>query len=573
MRRNTLRTFLQHKFSSVSTYQIILYISILYSFFTFCIMPFTYYLPRAGHDIAFHISRIAALADQLSQGIFYSKINYWYGDGIGYAASLGYPDIFLYIPALLVISGIDIKSSYQIFLISCSILTFCSTYLSYRCFALSKHAAAIGSLIYCIAPYHIYCTLIRSSLGEIQAFIFLPLIIAGTYNCIHKNAEQGYFLCLGFTGIVLSHVISSVLAIILFLSYVCTQIRYIHLQNIKWICTQIVLAMLLTAFFWMPLLEFYFTNDLCIHHALHTTDIFAGSITSLFIPSLQADKLFFGLTIFIPAFYILYKYNKSRTSIYLFCVGTLLAVITTDIFPFWKNTAFSVIQFPWRLYGIATLCISLSFAFLSEKFFSAKQYDKICYSIGIIILSANIIVLYACIVRPQYYHAVSKTEFGGGSEFLPHSSRQRSITREDILAYVKTKKPIDSSKEHFADFSYNPATDKIAYMQKGNKTIITVSDRHFIEKIHTRLLCYSGYKAYASDDNGSSFSPTIIQSQQDGFCDVIVNRDFQGKILVQYESSLIQKLSYIVTSATLIFLILSLIYSAYNKIVHSTHRQ
>ena len=81
-------------------------------------MPFTYYLPRAGHDIAFHISRIAALADQLSQGIFYSKINYWYGDGIGYAASLGYPDIFLYIPALLVISGIDIKSSYQIFLMA-----------------------------------------------------------------------------------------------------------------------------------------------------------------------------------------------------------------------------------------------------------------------------------------------------------------------------------------------------------------------------------------------------------------------------------------------------------------------
>ena len=85
-------------------------------------------------------------------------------------------------------------------------------------------------------------------------------------------------------------------------------------------------------------------------------------------------------------------------------------------------------------------------------------------------------------------------------------------------------------------------------MQKGNKTIITVSDRHFIEKIHTRLLCYSGYKAYASDDNGSSFSPTIIQSQQDGFCDVIVNRDFQGEILVQYESSLIQKLSYILGS-------------------------
>ena len=181
-------------------------------------------------------------------------------------------------------------------------------------------------------------------------------------------------------------------------------------------------AMLLTAFFWMPLLEFYFTNDLCIHHALHTTDIFAGSITSLFIPSFQADKLFFGLTIFIPAFYILYKYNKSRTSIYLFCVGTLLAVITTDIFPFWKNTAFSVIQFPWRLYGIATLCISLSFAFLSEKFFSAKQYDKICYSIGIIILSANIIVLYACIVRPQYYHAVSKTEFGGANSFFPACS-------------------------------------------------------------------------------------------------------------------------------------------------------
>lgn len=573
MRINTLPTFLQHKVSSVSAHQIILYIIIFYSFFTFCIMPSTYYLPRVGHDTEFHISRIAAIADQLSQGIFYSKINYWYGDGIGYAASLGYPDIFLYIPAILVLTCLDAKGAFQFFMVFCSILTFLSAYISCRCFSLSKNAALVGALIYCIAPSHIYCIFVRAALGEAQALIFWPLILAGAYSCIHKDCRDGYFLFLGFTGTVLSHVISTVIAAIIFLLYVCIQARHLNTYKIKAMCKYIFLSICITSFFWMPLLEFYVTNDLCVHHAVHRTDIFAGGISSLFIPSLKPYKLFFGLPIYIAAFIILYRYQQSKISTYLFCLGALIVVLSTNLFPWWELSIFSVLQTPWRLFGIATLCISFSFAFLSEKFFSTKQYDKLCYSLGFILLMTNLMVLYIFIDRPAFYDNVSKTEFGGGSEFLPYASRQRSITREDILAYVKTKKPIDSSKEHFADFSYNPATDKIAYTQKGNKTIITVSDRHFIEKIHTRLLCYSGYKAYASDDNGSSFSPTIIQSQQDGFCDVIVNRDFQGEILVQYESSLIQKLSYIVTSATLIFLILSLIYSAYNKIVHSTHRQ
>lgn len=434
-----LHNIFQAKEYTPQHYKKFLYLLIFYALLFFCILPFLVNSPRSGHDTTFHLARIAAIADQLSQGILYSKINYWYGDGIGYAASLGYPDLLLYIPAFLVTLGTDIKVSYQLFLLLCSSLTFLSSYVSFRCFNLSHKAVLIGSLIYCISPYHLYCMLVRSALGEIQAFIFFPMIIAGAYSCIHNNNKEGYLLFLGFTGIVLSHVISSLIAIAIFLLYICIELRHLTFKNINFILKHLFLSMAVTSFFWMPLLEFYFTNDLCMHHALHTTDIYTGSLTSLIIPSLRPDKLFFGLPIYIAAFLILYKYHDSNVSIFLFSLGVFIVITTTNIFTFWELSIFSVIQFPWRLYGIASLFISISFSSLAENSIIAKRYDSLYYSTAAIVLMSSILMITIYITKSPYTQEISNIEFGGGSEFLPHASRQLSYTREDIKKYIKEK--------------------------------------------------------------------------------------------------------------------------------------
>lgn len=562
-----LHNFFQTKKYTPQLYKKFLYILIIYALLFFCILPFLVNSPRAGHDTTFHLGRIAAIADQLYQGILYSKINYWYGNGIGYAASLGYPDLFLYIPAFFVTLGTDIKSSYQLFLLLCSVLTFLSSYISFRCFNISQKAVLIGTLIYCISPYHLYCMLVRSALGEIQAFIFFPMIIAGTYSCIHKNNKEGYLLFLGFSGIVLSHVISSLIAIIIFLLYICIELRHLTFKNTKFILRHLLLSMAITSFFWMPLLEFYITNDLCMHHALHTTDIYAGSITSLFIPSLSADNLFFGLPIYIAAFFTLSRYQCPKISIFLFCIGAFIVIATTDIFSFWKSSIFSVIQFPWRLYGIASLFIAISFLFLAEHNFTIKKYDKLYYSTAAVVLMSNILILAIYITTSPHTKPISNIEFGGGSEFLPYASRQLLYTRQDIKKYIKEEKPLDPSKDIRANFFYNPSADNLIYEHEAETTRIRIPDSQYITKIHTRLLCYSGYKAYATDSSGEIFYPEIQINKQDGFCDLLLNREFEGTISIQYESSTIQKLSYFLTIISCIFLAIDTIVKVFKKIL------
>ena len=61
---------------------------------------YTFYL-QYGHDLLFHLFRIDGIADGLQSGQFPVRL---YGNdlnGYGYGVSMFYPELFLYVPALL----------------------------------------------------------------------------------------------------------------------------------------------------------------------------------------------------------------------------------------------------------------------------------------------------------------------------------------------------------------------------------------------------------------------------------------------------------------------------------------
>lgn len=546
--RNFLRNYSAHR--------IVGYSILIFSMFTFGIMPFLFEIPRAGHDIGFHIGRILAIAHQLSQGIVYSKINYWFGDGIGYASSLGYPDLFLYIPALLVRCGVKVTIAYQIFLLCCSVITLFTMYIALRSCQLSRDAAFFGAVLYCISPYHIYCMVVRAAVGEILAFAFFPLIAAGAYNCIHNKGRYGYLLCIGFAGMALSHVLSLIIAIFFFLIYAFLNI-HCFFKNIRVIALNLGVAVCISAFFWMPLLEFYFTNNLYMHYALATTDVYAIDLKSLFIPSLQPDKLFFGLPIYLAALFFLYRKDIQIRTLQLFGIAVVILLCTTSLFPFWGVQSLAFIQFPWRLFGIVSLFMTFSFALLAERFFSEKRYEKPCCVALVFFFSISIFLFYIVFKTQQYNPVlISKTDFGWGSEFLPYNARRHSLTKEDIRAWIKENKPLDLTKRKFTNFSKNPSTEYIHYKHDNTQVDITVLKRIYIDTVQTRLLYYTGYKAWAYDSNGKVFNPAVVENTDDGFCSIILKREFKGTIVVKYESSPIQLLSYIITAATVFFLLI-----------------
>ena len=67
--------------------------------------------------MTFHIARIAEIAEGIKAGNWLIKIQPDMINGYGYATPLFYPQLFLYIPALLYVIGFPLHTSYQIFIV------------------------------------------------------------------------------------------------------------------------------------------------------------------------------------------------------------------------------------------------------------------------------------------------------------------------------------------------------------------------------------------------------------------------------------------------------------------------
>ena len=62
-----------------------------------------------GDDYEFHLSRIITLAKGLENGEFPVKIHPLFARNHGYASGIFYPNMFMYIPAVLYLIGLNIE--------------------------------------------------------------------------------------------------------------------------------------------------------------------------------------------------------------------------------------------------------------------------------------------------------------------------------------------------------------------------------------------------------------------------------------------------------------------------------
>jgi len=84
--------------------------------FVTCIPIMTNYMLNA-HDLIFHLSRIEGLKEGFLSGDFPVRIQPYWLNGNGYASSIFYGDLFLYIPVLLRIIGFPVQAAYKIYVV------------------------------------------------------------------------------------------------------------------------------------------------------------------------------------------------------------------------------------------------------------------------------------------------------------------------------------------------------------------------------------------------------------------------------------------------------------------------
>lgn len=520
--------------------------------------------PLIGHDASYHYLRMEALADRLRSGeIVSGGIDYLFYDGLGYASSLAYPDVFLYIPAVLRLMGVGIGTSMAVFLIFCNAC--CMFSMFYCIYRMSENpvAATIATVIFTTSFYRIDNLYTRFALGEVQAFIFWPIIIYGLYDLIFRDFKKPYIIGFGFVGMLLTHTLSTALAVV-----VCVVVVLIFAKRLlkepKKIIRLVITALcvlVVTSFYWIPLLELMNSCELTVSHPISKASDNSVKFFGIFRDtSIGYDVAGLGILIFALCITRVFiqvkalsnedtgKKNKvCEKNLVLFAdaclfTGLLFAFLSTKSAP-WGILAhvFDFIQFAWRMFAVVTVMLSVAVAvylYIILKNIKSSEVATIIFTLMMVInINVHIETIgirHAEVYNDDYYTSdVNRTYNIGYGEWLPWSAK--NIT--------------DKVKENAHRVVLNDGTE--AKYQKEDTYLAFIVDDKTYEYADVPYIWYKGYVAY--DEGGNEYRTSMSDM---GF--VRVEFDGvkpEGNIYVEYQLTTLQIVSYTVSIVSVVALI------------------
>lgn len=507
------------------------------------------------HDYRFHINRILSVADALSGGYFPVRIHFRLLHGYGFANSIFYGDIFLYFPAVLYNMGLSLQAAYKAYLICIHTGT---AYIAWWCFnklSGDYKIALFGSLVYSLSAYRVANVLIRGSLGEYTAMMFLPLICYGFMHIYSMpDTEKGKWkdslpLCIGLTGCLQSHTLSVEMAAVFIILFCILNFKKTFAKNRFIILLKtLAVTILVNLWFIIPLLDYS-------RYPFKISDYKPEIYSAVLTPS-EIFNAFFrhsGLSPFLGASFV------AATAVFLIlfikhggeCLLTekskwfmgfgWLAVFMTSIYFPWKilrNISltvyefFSSIQFAWRYLTVATVMLTFLAVSVAD-YFRIRNKSK----------AENIfmtVIAVLCIVPVLMFYTDYASNY------------------ERITIYAEN----DISSDHIMDDFYLPAgTDRY----KLNLTRPTSADEaltvaYYTEENHRfevecknlsdeskmlefPLINYKGYVAYDAETNES----LEIVNSSNNTLNVKIPKGYSGTVKVEFKEPYYWRLSEIIS--------------------------
>ena len=231
------------------------------------------YIP-GGHDIVFHLYRIAGMAESWKSGEFPARMQALWWNGYGYPVGIFYGDLMLAFPALLYLLGMPLYCAYRLFVLAVNVLT---VFAAQHCFSEiggSRKTGLAGTALYCLSMWRLTDLYVRTAVGEYCALLFVPFVLLGLErlfsekeNAAEKAGSAVLPLTAGFSGLLLCHLISTMMLAV-FTALVCLfrlkQLFKGHrivplLKAAGW-------SVLLCLGFLVPFADSYLGHDLVIHH-------------------------------------------------------------------------------------------------------------------------------------------------------------------------------------------------------------------------------------------------------------------------------------------------------------------
>ena len=513
-----------------------------------------------GHDTDFHLSNITAIVDMLSwDNLTVQEPLKYVGNNFGYGTRFFYPPLphltAAYITKILTVFNIDnvaigMRITQWLILFASGITFYL---LSIKLFK-SKKISMLLSLFYMTAPYHLAEIFVRDAFSEMFIPIAIPLIILGLLYLVEKNYKL-FFTCFisGYTIAIYSHLAMTIyFTLIILVTFFIIYFKQIFTKkHILYLIFASIIILLLTASFWMPMLEIKIKGSYGVFMPYYMTSKGALrfstiSISELFAFNREIDfhyirfnlQLFVTILFFTSIIFIFRKKMwKQKEWLFLLAFTILSSIMITSLFPwYYTPDILQTLQFPWRL----ALYIAFGVILISGialKQVENKKYFNIIIGILLVLTLAGTYIYTDHLEESQIDINNINNEkcMGNQAEYLPEKA-------------IKNK-----------DYFDNRSNDII--IQSGSAEINIISDNvpdltfeaNISEKTTIELprLYYMGYTLKSNDK-------TIeLTESENGFLQATI--DESGTYVLTYPKTTVMKIANILSLGTFIFIIVFII--------------
>ena len=318
-----------------------------------------------------HIARAYGTSISLKENFLFPNIISSFTNGFGYSWNLFYGPISSYCIIILNIIFSNFIIAYKALLLLSIMLSGYFMYKFVTCFSGDNNAGNLAGILYMSFPYHLTDIYTRNALGECLSFVFIPLVFLGLYNLLYTSSNN-YHLAIGGIGLILTHNLSTLIVLFFSCLYLAINIEKLKNSNIKkYLIINILFILLVTSFFWLPLLETKFTTNYQVYEEgmMATKESTASRglrLTQLFVSRNDGSFVFeLGPHIIIMMCFSVMAIRLMREELketYVFCLlsGILTLWMSTKYFP-WKflPNEISIIQFPWRMLMMSSFFLSV----------------------------------------------------------------------------------------------------------------------------------------------------------------------------------------------------------------------
>ena len=502
-------------------------------------------------DLMYHLQRIEAVKDALANGDFPARIYYRFYNGYGYGSPLFYPDVFLVFPAVLRILGVPAIAAWKLFVaFLCAVMT-CSTWLSLKFITKDRMASMLGTALIVLSQFYLADIQDRVGLSEYIAYIFLPVLFAAIYDFFKYEGKRIWLFGIAFGGLVLSHTIMTFLAgvftvICLLIGLVIPKYRKRMLKPFIRLVGCAVMTFCVVGFYFIPLLEQLASGEFYYKEPWALVGDYTEPLYVLFLQTGHFSHIaYVGIGTPILILIVLFSWKiftgrKYRAAAAFLLAGIVTLIAMTSIVPWHllNNTIFNMIQFSYRLYpfGICACVVGIMIYFGRSGF--ARKNNIFC--IIMIAITCVFAVIQNCTissleetltVSDEYLEA--NTGYTGCGEWLPLDIDPAvSAMTADGMVESETSK-LELTKEAYGTYSFE--TD-------GSENYIVP------------LMMYKGYAAKLIAENGEETALTVEKDR--GLVKVINTTGLEGRIVVTYAGTTVQKLANALSAAAILLIVL-----------------